>query len=256
MYLNQERGEIYSWNRFVHPSKPTGIGELFYGPWDVAERKYWWITSWVRGLRYVNYAEFRVFTLAWSWMDSGGGRGGTGGVAGVTADPNWEKKLEGDTPYAALRNAYAPVALFDKEYDRPGGDVAYKKEYPLLFEGAKVNRTLILYNDEFSGTNVTVRVKVVCAGQETAQGEKNFSIPLGEHVDIPISFQAPAIQLGRPGGERPLVNNGTPATLVLQTLKVGAVKFEESRTFLIRETDHQGAIAAAVTIGDARRPDF
>jgi hypothetical protein len=252
MYLNRERGEIYSWDRFVHPSKPTGIGELFYGPWDPPERKAWCTAAWVRGLRYVNYAEFRVFTLAWTWMDSGLVRTGAGSGGDLASDPNWEKRLEGDTPYAALRNGYAPVALFDKEYDRPGGDVAFMKDWPRLFEGSRVNRTLILYNDEYSGTDITVRVKVVCNGKETAHGEKSFSLPLGEHVDIPISFQVPTIELARPGGERPVVHNGMPATLVLQTFKGGVLKFEEPRTFLIRETDYAGPVSAEVTIGDAR----
>ena len=54
--------------------------------------------------------------------------------------------------YDILVKSFAPVAVFDKDYDALG---AFPTP-PVLRRGQPVSRTLIVYNDAFSGEDVTV----------------------------------------------------------------------------------------------------
>ena len=91
-------------------------------------------------------------------------------------------------------------------------------------------RTLVLYNDEFSGTDVEVNVSIVCNNTIVASGKKTISVPLGEHFDIPVSFRVPFVKNGR--GDGPVQTAGTPCKIVLTTAKNGGRKIQGSQEFL------------------------
>lgn len=57
--------------------------------------------------------------------------------------------------------------------------------YPSAVAGSTLNRTLILYNDEFADTVVTTDAT------QRAIGLGVFDLALSEHTDIPVSFQVP-----------------------------------------------------------------
>ena len=44
-------------------------------------------------------------------------------------------------------------------------------KYPSLKAGSQEKRTLVLYNDEFSGTELTVEVQLVAGGRTYAVGK-------------------------------------------------------------------------------------
>jgi hypothetical protein len=93
------------------------------------------------------------------------------------------------------RNSLAPVAVFDKEGDlRDRIGVA-----PLVF-GAKeaLNRTLVIYNDEFTGgRDITVRWTAsahdpaMMKSEELSSGEFTIPVPYGEKREQRITFALP-----------------------------------------------------------------
>jgi hypothetical protein len=227
-YNKEPVGSIYGWAHLVRPDKPTGTGECLHTKSPLPEVQYavarntWWLGIWLRGLRYTNWTNVKPACYWFAHEDD---------FAGVRA--------------ANMRNAYAPVALFDKEYDdlgiapyvtglTPGGTL------PAVNAGATLHRTLVLYNDEFRDTAVQVEVLVTSGGETRARGTKPFDVPLGEHIDVPCSFQVPFV-----GGEE--------MELVLRTFKGGVQKFEEARRFAVQGAGSQGAASEIVTLGDARQ---
>jgi hypothetical protein len=199
-------GSIYSWDTLISKIKPSSFGEFLYGNSDGKE---WWHGTWCRGLRYINAAQMMPYTLDWAWtVDS---------IGGV---------------YENLKNSFAPVALFDKEYDDLGINVLRKKLYPELKAGAKEVRNLILYNDCFTDENVQVEVRLESQGKLLANEILNTKLPLGEHREFKCEFTVPP------------ADNGI-FDLVLITRKNGTLTFQESKKFKIipdSEKREQGKI--------------
>jgi hypothetical protein len=191
-------GSIYSWDSLVVEDKPTGIGEFLFGNTDGKE---WWHGTWSRGLRYVNVAQIMPYTLDWSWK-----------VDSTTA------------VYENLKNSFAPVALFDREYDDLGIDALRKKEYPTLKGGTVVTRNLVLYNDDFSQDNIQVEVRLEVEGKILARDIQYIQLPLGEHSDITCELRVPFLDKGI-------------MDLVLVTRKNGHLTFEEHKSFRIGPAD-------------------
>ncbi len=207
-YNKEPKGSIYSWAKLVKPDRPTGTGEMLHTRSPLKEvqtavtRNTWWLGIWTRGLRYTNWTNVKPACYWFAAED---------GFEGPRAEN--------------LRNAYAPVALFDKEYDdlgiepyvkglTPGGTL------PRVAAGAPFQRTLVLYNDEFRGDTVRVEVLLRTGATVHTRWTKQFQVALGEHIDIPCPLQVPAAP-------------GKVLELVLRTYKDGAKKFEEVRRFAI-----------------------
>ncbi len=210
-YNLEPAGSIYGWAHLVFPDRPTGAGELLHTKspkpelQETMERNTWWLGVWLRGLRYTNWTN--VKPACW-WFT--------------------EDDLASDDPARRvrtlnLRNALAPIALFDKAYDdlgiapfvtgvTPGGTL------PTLESGTWERRALVLYNDEFSEPRVTVEVAIECEGRVLASERKTFRVELGEHVEFSCGFQVPHAKSGE-------------MSLVLRTFKRGQMRFEEVRRF-------------------------
>jgi hypothetical protein len=223
-YNKEPKGSIYGWADKVMADKPTGAGELLHTKSPLpevqtaVERNQWWLGIWLRGMRYVGFTDVRP---ACYWF--------------AAQDPESMRATN-------LRNALAPVALFDKEYDdlgiapyvtgtKPGGVL------PVVDEGAMLRRTLILCNDEFRDTSVTAEVLVRSGPGIYARGSKTFDVPLGEHIEVPCSFQAPNV-------------GGSEMELVLIVRKDGVKKFEEARRFEVRKKGASGPTSERVILGE------
>ena len=196
-YTRSPPGERYpDWRALLHPEKPTGIGELLTWYGDHGAANQWWQGTWTRRLRYLNFTDVRLFTFDWVW-----------------ADP--------DSPKARhLRRSLAPVALFDKGYDELGIGPLERQAYPSVRPGATVDRVLVLYNDEWEGTSLTVGARIVRNGVETDVLRQGVMLALGEHMEIPYRFRAP---------------EAGPFDLVLTVSKNGRERFRESLRFVVSE---------------------
>ncbi|HYG73666.1 MAG TPA: Ig-like domain-containing protein [Planctomycetota bacterium] len=228
-YNREPSGSIYSWAYRVKATQPTGSGEVMHAKspdptvQTAVERNKWWLGIWTRGLRYTNWTDVRPACFWFADKDL------------VSTDPKVKQRG------LNLKNCYAPVALFDKAYDDLGiapyvtGTTA-GGTLPSVTEGTTLNRTLVLYNDEFSGTSITIECLVRIGSTVYASGTKTFTLTLGEHMDIPVSFQVP------------YVSANTTMEWVLRTYKGGVMKFEEPRRFTVVSNGTYGTSSNVVTI--------
>jgi hypothetical protein len=213
---------IYGWSIFIKTTKPTSASECMNVPGRSApsyseQRNMWWHGIFSRGMRYVNWA-LTSPGEAYNW---------------ILTEPD-----QNNIKITNYKNAFNPVALFDKDYDdlgltpfvtgvTPGGAL------PAVDEGAIVNRTLVLYNDEFRNTSVTISVQIKSGSTVYASGTKTYSLALGEHLDIPYSFQIPFI-------------GGSEMDVILSTKKAGVQKFSESRKYVVTDKGKSGTSSGSV----------
>jgi len=215
--VRETEGNIYDWGPIVHTQKPTGISEIlpvlcYFSKSNDLEMNKWRQGIMLRGARYLYFADVRPSIYTWACKEMSGER------------------------VARVKNAYAPVALFDKEYDNLGITPFVKDELPKMEGGTSINRTLILYNDEFRGTRVTVEIMVKSASKVYAVGLETFEVPLGQHVEVPYSFQAPYACVD------------SFVEIILTTKKEGIMKFEESRKFKLIPSNGHGLSSDKINI--------
>ncbi len=225
LFQHEPTGDLYAWansgTRYrVRPDKPTSIGELLSesGAPPTDTRNRWWKGTWSRGLREGEYAGISPAIYRWA-------------------------KDEMSTPAVAnLRNSYAPVALFDRDYDALGIDPLFDDTaLPSLAEAVTANRTLILYNDEFRDSSVTVTLQVKSGSTTYATGTKTYTLPLGDHTDIPCSFQVPRVAPTGGTGE---------IQVVLSTYKQSVLKFQETKRFKVTNVAGSGTTNSVVAFGN------
>ncbi len=97
-----------------------------------------------------------------------------------------------DSKRASLvRNGFSPVAVFDREYDELGIVPHRDGKLPVLHAGALVNRTLCLFNDEFSDEKVDVEIELKAVGKTVASGKMELRVPLGGKRSIECVFEVP-----------------------------------------------------------------
>ena len=83
------------------------------------------------------------------------------------------------------------MALFDKHYDDLGIAPMMTTNWPSLQASARAERTLILYNDDYRGTRLSVEVQLASAGQVLGLTRKSYELAVGEHRDLLLSFIVP-----------------------------------------------------------------
>ncbi|GAB5519465.1 MAG: hypothetical protein RhofKO_17160 [Rhodothermales bacterium] len=195
-------GSIYQWTWMQSDTQPTGVGEFlfWYPPYTEEGRgsedefRYWQGTL-TRGFRYLDIDDIRSYRLDWVWGPA-----------------SFDDKAQ------YLINSIAPLALFDKAYDDLGVAPMTEAAYPIITEGRYTDRTLVLHNDGLSGTALTAHVTVEYEGRVYAEGRYAIEVPLSEWIELPYSFQAPAI-----GSE--------VFDVVLRVEQDGETVFEERRPF-------------------------
>lgn len=214
---------IYSWASLVDKNRPTGVGEFFQTSKTarhpkltkaqrelMAENNIWWLGIWTRGMRYVDFADFRPKIYFWAHKEM-------------------------DSPRTAnLRNAFNPVALLDKEYDDLGIVPFVDGEFPTLQAHTAQHRTLVLYNDEFRDESVIVEASLRVADKVLATTRRDYRVRLGHHRDLECQFDAP----------------DSDFDLVLKTYKGGRLRFEEVKRFRINKSDAPRAAESKITLSD------
>jgi hypothetical protein len=87
---------------------------------------------------------------------------------------------------------------------------------PAVARGADVTRTLIVFNDTFAGTSVTVAWEIragSATGAPSSMGTFTAEVPLGSRITRPITIRTPA--------------TGNACVLWLRAQKNGATVFED-----------------------------
>jgi hypothetical protein len=236
-YKETVSGSIYAWADTVSKTKPTGVGEFITHYGESGNINQWWQGTWVRGMRYVYFSDIRPYRHDWAIL-----------------------RKENTPCIQNLKNSLSPVALFDKEYDDLGIDPLVNYNYPMLGLGETINRTLVLYNDEFEDTDITIEVLVKSSEiynvlyhyngdrepvqKIIARGQGTYSVGLGEHVDIPYSFVVPALAEGF----------ADRCDVELIARKRGEVKFRETIKFNLRKNGFTGISSSQVILNEARAP--
>jgi hypothetical protein len=210
-YLNAGSPSLVYSTDWIDETKPVNSGE-WCTSYDVngTVNKFWHGT-WARGMRYNDVSVIHGYTEDWAYTST-----------------NSAERTN-------LVNSHNPVALFDKAYDGLGIGPIQSNSYPSIAAGSTANRTLVLYNDEFSDQIVSATVEAKSGSATYATATKSYQVVLGEHVEIPCSFQVPYV-------------GGSTMTVVLTTRKGGAIKFTENRVFNVTGAS-TGTSGSTVTLG-------
>jgi hypothetical protein len=196
-------GGIYDWASLVYLDKPTGMGEVLHigaeleptpDKLRIYEANKWMLPFHIRGWRYVGFTGYRPSIYRWA-----------------------RKELHSHR-LQLLRNAFAPVALFDREYDDCDVMAYAAGRYPQLIAGETAERVLVLYNDEWKGTKLSAEAALTADGVVVAEASIDCEVPLGERIEL-------SLRLKLPGGLGPRV------ALRLRVRKDGTERFAEDRPF-------------------------
>lgn len=198
-YAKDLRDDIY-WATAYRQDVPLGCGEFLF-PYEPGLRQR------EREVIYSMGLQARGYRLA-DWFD----------IRPYNPSYSGFLRKEGVRPdcreaYEILVKSFAPIAVFDKDYDELG---PFPKP-PALKAGASVQRKLIVYNDAFSDETVELRWKTILGDRSFAGETRTLKIPLGGHVFVDITFTPPA-----PGELR----------LDLASAKGGKDQFQDSRGFV------------------------
>ncbi|GAA4622635.1 RICIN domain-containing protein [Actinoallomurus vinaceus] len=209
--------------------RPDGEGEYIW-PKCNTKQGFEWFATLTAAKRGKDAGDLRPYTLLSGW---------TGFVPGVkTTDFVPE---EGGSPvYGAdnlsdpwsnpqiqrIQAAFNPVAALDLPYWSASGISDESGSFPLpnsvddYAYGAPVDRTVTIFNDDFSGTAVgldwTARLDQP-DGAVIASGSTTLTIPLGSRATQPITFTAPS--------------NGSRIYLTLKTTKAGTTTFSDTAEY-------------------------
>lgn len=199
-YGKDIRNDIY-WATNHRQTVPLGVGEFLY-PYEAGQRDrerevIYMMGLQTRGYRLADWYDIRPYNPSYC-----------GFLRPEGLKPGYEEV------YAIIQRSFAPIAIFDREYDALG---PFPKA-PILTAGRQEQRTLIIYNDAFSDTSVEYGWRITSGGKRYAGEKKTVTIGLGELIIIPITFTPPMGDID----------------LELMTAKGGIELFRDSRRFTAR----------------------
>jgi len=199
-YARDLRNDIY-WATTYHQDIPLGCGEFLFpyepGLRDREREVIYSMGLQARGYRLADWFDIRPYNPSYS---------GFLRKEGVRPDCR--------EAYDILVKSFAPIAVFDKDYDGLGPF----PQPPTLKAGVPVQRRLIVYNDAFSDETVELGWQAVLGAKSIAGGTRTLTIPLGGHTIVDITFTPPA-----PG----------ELHLDLSSAKGGKEQFRDRRVFVV-----------------------
>jgi hypothetical protein len=200
--------DIYWWRRLLVPGKPTGLGEYFQTSATArplgddpavrarrAQEAKDWMAHFTRGLRHLGFADLRPKLINWTLHEP-----------------------EGSWRVSTMRDTFAPVALFDLDYDRLGLAPIRDGTLPRVAVGQQLVRRLRLYNEEWSGDLLDVIISVVRDGREHYRHAGQIHLAPGHQRDWMVSVPVPA--------------DAGPFAIVREVLKDGRPRFIETSHFI------------------------
>ncbi len=188
-YGRDLRNDIY-WALEEKQELPLGVGEFLYpreAPMRGKQREAMYMMGLqTRGYRLADWYDIRPYNPSY-----------TGFLTKEGVRPEYQEA------YEAIVKSFAPIAVFDKDYDALGP----YPDPPKLKAGQPVRRTLIVYNDAFAGEAVEVVWRVMAADREVASGRRALQIKLGFHAPLELTFTP--VQAGELRLELSSFKNGT-----------------------------------------------
>ncbi|MBN1895099.1 T9SS type A sorting domain-containing protein [bacterium] len=206
------KGSLYSAYGSCRTSKkPTSWGEYewYKTGWNKYDRNTWVRIQGIKTRvgRILDVADVRPFRLDWAWHPN----------------PEFFSIYDSWKPTPAqvefLTASMNPVAVFDRAYF----EYAAFPALPTYDEGAPVVRTLVLFNDEETDSEVTLRWSVRVDNVERESGSRTFEIAPGGNLTTDMSFTSP------------FVPRDKSFILRLSTWKDGSRRFTEDLSFWSRD---------------------
>jgi Glycosyl hydrolases family 2, TIM barrel domain/Glycosyl hydrolases family 2 len=211
------------------PDRPFGQGEFIW-PSDVTRQGFMWFATGTVGMRIKDASEIRPYTLLSAWASV---------IPGVRTtmmrlEPTYPAGLinpplfgEDNLPdpwsnpiITRVQRAYNPVLVADQAYWEANKMSNASGSWPVsvdaLARNTDVSRSLVIFNDTFAGTSVTVVWEVhadLPTGVIASTGTFTVDVPLGSRITRPITIHTPAA--------------GTTCYLVLRAQKNGVAVFDD-----------------------------
>ncbi|MBI4979022.1 MAG: carbohydrate binding domain-containing protein [Spirochaetes bacterium] len=197
-YAKDLRNDIY-WATNFRQSVPLGVGEYLFpyepGLKEKEREAIYMMGLQARGYRFADWYDIRPYNPSYC-----------GFLKAEGVKPGLEEA------YDVIVKSFAPVAVYDMAYDELG---PFPKA-PQIKSGQPQQRTLVIYNDTFSGTVVEVGWRVMSGDKKIAGEKKTMTVGLGDHVTSVISFTP---------------NEAGDITLELMAAKDGREMFRDGRRF-------------------------
>ncbi len=153
---------------------------------------------WPRGLRYSRFDDSRAYRMT-----------------PIMAERN-KAYRKFDAAYEMAKRGMSRVLVCDKAYDALGR----KPEPPLLRPGTKIQRTLIVFNDDYQdGEEVLVEWEARTPDAVADSGSFTVTLEKGAHTERNITFETPEAA------------DGTPLQLVVKASKNGVPKYLDDQWY-------------------------
>lgn len=189
------------------PGKPNGQGEFIWNQDHTPQGMTWMATASLR-MREKGAEDTRPYTLLDSWasvipgvertdfrsIENGYPNGGLLPLYGEDnlPDPWSNPRIQ------LLQRAFHPTAAVDTQFwdaNKLSNAVGEWPIAPSAITAGPTTRTLTVFNDTFSGEELTIRWTVRAGapdGAEVAAGTIDTSIALGTSAQVPVTFDAPS----------------------------------------------------------------
>jgi Glycosyl hydrolases family 2, TIM barrel domain/Glycosyl hydrolases family 2, sugar binding domain/Glycosyl hydrolases family 2 len=214
----------YSESVNVNPKVPYGQGEFIWNHDNSTQGLTWFGTSTMK-MRRQDASDIRPYTLLSGWASVIPGVLRSGMTIEQCGPPVYGEDNLPD-PWSSpiitrVQNGFNPVLVADQDYweankmSNNNGD--WPTSVPPMAAGSSASRTLLIFNDTFAGTAVSVTWEVQggsATGAIASMGTFNVDVPLGTMASHSINITAPA--------------SGSTFYLVLRAQKNGTTVFEET----------------------------
>ncbi|HWZ88422.1 MAG TPA: glycoside hydrolase family 2 TIM barrel-domain containing protein, partial [Polyangiaceae bacterium] len=216
----------YSEQVNASPNQPFGQGEFIW-PADATSRGLMWFATSCAAMRRQDASDIRPYALLSGFASIIPGVTRMGMAIESSSDPRTgQHPLFGEDnlpdPWSnpivqRIQNAYSPMLVLDQAYweankmSDDNGDWPVSAAVPTLTKGSMSSRTLLIFNDTFSGASLDVTWEVHAdspTGAIASMGTlSSVMVPLGTMTTQTINITAPS--------------SGTKAYLVLRSRKSG-----------------------------------
>ncbi|MDP9001755.1 MAG: beta-galactosidase [Myxococcota bacterium] len=221
---------LYSDDVAARTDRPFGQGELIW-PNDVTPQGMMWFATSTMSMRAKDASEIRPYTLLSAWASV---------IPGVTTammrlEPTYPQHVvnpplfgEDNLPdpwshptVMRIQRAFSPVLAADPAYWEPNKMSNAKGEWPIALpgvaRGVDLSRSVIVFNDTFTGTRINVVWEVhsdAPAGPMGSSGTFAVDVPNGSRMTQAITIHTPTV--------------GTTFYLVFRAQKDGLPVFEDT----------------------------